>query len=117
MNAWEKKLCNAHHQSAFNVLRALGLRCSRDQSSHREDVKEYGAGRLKRWAAKLSVSSNIGAYFMGGSPQQVQVKYNDVYSVSIGSVNELRIRSITDNVDHYELHIKTPGFREKFKFP
>lgn len=65
---------------------------------------------LHRWAAKLSVFSNIGEYFIGWKPQQVQVKYNDVYSVSIDSVNELRIRSITDNVDHYELHIKDPGF-------
>ena len=80
-------------------------------------AKDEGVGLFGRIATGLSASSNMGDYFIGWTPQQVSSRYNDVVSVSVMSVREIRIRSMntTDYDNKYELRIKAAGFNEKFR--
>ena len=82
-----------------------------------EQAKSDGAGFLGRIATSLSASSNMGDYFIGWTPQQVSARFNDVMTVSVMSVREIRIKSMntTDYDNTYELRVKATGFNEKFR--
>ncbi|MCW4013623.1 MAG: zinc ribbon domain-containing protein [Candidatus Bathyarchaeota archaeon] len=80
-------------------------------------AKDEGVGLFGRIATSLSASSNMGDYFIGWTPQQVSARFNDVFSVSVMSVREIRVRSMdtTDYDRKYELRVKATGFNEKFR--
>lgn len=82
-----------------------------------EQARADGAGLFGRIATSLSASSNMGDYFIGWTPQQVSARFNDVVTVSVMSVREIRIKSMntTDYDKKYELRVKAPGFNEKFR--
>lgn len=81
-----------------------------------DEAKAQGAGRLRRWATAVGANQNMGDMLIGWTPQQVEAKYNEVFSVSNASVNELRIRKKTEEYnDWYELRVKSPGYNEKFR--
>lgn len=84
-----------------------------------DSSKEKRGGILGNIAAGLNATYNLDDYFLNWSPQQVEARYNDVFSVSAHSVNEVRVKKRDvdqDYNDDYEFRIKSPGYNEKFRF-
>lgn len=84
----------------------------------RQEANNQGKGFFSKIGAQLGAQSNAGEYFHNWSPKQIHSRYNNVTSVHLNSVNELRIRDRNDpdNKDRYELRIKSTGYNEKFRF-